>query len=38
MAAKTPGNLLAKMATPTPVPQATRPRVSVVVEVGGEET
>ncbi|KAF5453854.1 hypothetical protein F2P56_023571 [Juglans regia] len=28
VAAKTPGNLLAKMDTPTPVPQATRPRVS----------
>lgn len=25
--AKTPGNLLAKMETPTPVPQATRPRI-----------
>lgn len=29
VAAYTPGNLLAKMATPTPVPQATRPRISV---------
>lgn len=28
VAAKTPGNLLANMATPTPVPQARRPRVS----------
>ncbi|KAF2298500.1 hypothetical protein GH714_023830 [Hevea brasiliensis] len=26
--ANTPGNLLAKMETPTPVPQATRPRIS----------
>lgn len=41
VAAKTPGYLLAKMATPTPVPQATRPRVSVVLgeeEVASEET
>ncbi|KAE7999878.1 hypothetical protein FH972_004267 [Carpinus fangiana] len=28
VAAKTPENLLAKMETPMPVPQATRPRVS----------
>ena len=35
--AKTPGFLLAKIATPTPVPQATRPRV-VVSEESEEET
>lgn len=29
VAAYTPGNLLAKIETPTPVPQATRPLVSV---------
>lgn len=33
VAAYTPGNLLAKIATPTPVPQATRPRVSVELSV-----
>lgn len=40
VAANTPGNLLAKMATPTPVPQATRPRVStaVVSSEAAEET
>ena len=31
--AETHGNLLAKIATPTPVPQATRPRVSVAAGV-----
>lgn len=37
VAANTPGNLLAKMPTPTPVPQATRPRVSTAgVEVAEE--
>lgn len=36
VAAKTPGNLLANMDTPTPVPQARRPRVSTVVLVEAE--
>lgn len=34
VAAKTPGNLLAKMETPTPVPHATRPRISGVGDDG----
>lgn len=38
VAAKTPGNLLAKIATPTPVPQATSPRVSISAVEEEEET
>lgn len=38
VAAKTPGNLFAKIETPTPVPQATRPRVSVSGESAAEPT
>ena len=34
VAAKTPGNLLAKMETPTPVPHATRPRIPGVGDDG----
>lgn len=37
VAEKTPGNLLAKMETPTPVPQATRPRISWFGEDGVED-